>query len=133
MANDYIKLTRNIKKAGIPIKGQFIYGFGSDTFVTFWKLWWSSVRINPMLSGLSLFTPIPNSRFYKEIEEQDRFINLNWNRIDLMTLTYDHPVLNNPLFRDGFYLVTYFFFITTSVSGYIFLTVMAVYFLLGLF
>ncbi len=132
MAHDYISLTQKLKKMGIQIKGQFLYGFDSDDFMTFWKLVWSSAKIRPLMSTLTLFTPIPNSRLYGDIEKQDRFINLNWNRIDFLTLTYDHPKLNNPFFRNCFIVVNFFFFLSTSTTGLIFLMLMLSYFYFGL-
>ncbi len=131
MAEDYIKLTNVLKKAGIPVIGNFIYGFESDDFFSFWKLWAFMIRLSLNSTRISLFTPIPNSRFYQDIENSDRFINLNWNRLDGMSLMFKHPKLNNPLFRDGFMLITVFSVATTSWFGRILLVFTIFYITMG--
>jgi hypothetical protein len=117
LADDYIHLTRVIQKAGIGIKAHFIYGFETDTFKTFWQLWFFALRLFPTISSLCILTPVPNSSFYKEIEKKDGFINLNWSKYAFLSLVHKHPVINNGLFRNGALLVVYFFSMTTSKMG----------------
>lgn len=131
MANEYIQLTNVLKKAGINVKGNFIYGFDSDDFFSFWKLWAFMNRLSLRSTQISLFTPTPNSRFYQDIDDNDRFINLNWNRLDAMTLMFDHPRLNNPLFRDGFTLVSLFMLATTCWFGRSILAFVILYISMG--
>jgi hypothetical protein len=117
MADDYVKLTRVLQKSGIPVKANLMYGSVTDDFSTFWKMWWFVIRLFPRGSLMTLLTPKPNSAFYEDVSKQDDFINLNWNKVNGYTLTYRHPRLNNPLFRDGFIFVATFFFLTTSFLG----------------
>ncbi|MBF0331883.1 MAG: radical SAM protein [Candidatus Omnitrophica bacterium] len=117
MADDYIKLTRQLQKAGIRVKANLMYGSVTDGFAAFWKMWWFVIRLFPRGSLMTLLTPKPNSAFYEDISRQDDFINLNWNKVNGYSLTYRHPCLNNPLFRDGFIFVATFFFLTTSFLG----------------
>jgi hypothetical protein len=117
LADDYLHLSRNIQKAGIGIKAHFIYGFETDDFKTFWKMWWFALRLSPLLTTVGVLTPVPNSRFYTQIEKEDRFINLNWSKYSFFGLVHQHPSVNNSLLRSGWILIMLFFLMTTTKLG----------------
>ena len=78
MAQKYIEYTKIIKKAGIKIKGRFIFGFDSDNLKTLFQLWKFCFSIMPLFTGVSILTPLPGSGVYRDMLAQDRIINLNW-------------------------------------------------------
>jgi radical SAM superfamily enzyme YgiQ (UPF0313 family) len=69
-------------KHGIFVEGAFIFGFDSDNKDVFEK----TVKFinNLQLDGVqySVLTPLPGTRFYHQIKEEDRFINHHWGDYD---------------------------------------------------
>ena len=91
MAQKYIEYTRIVKKAGIRIKGQFIFGFDSDNFKTLFDLWKFCFSVMPQYTALSMLTPLPGSEVYRNMLLQDRVINLNWRSYNCHRLIVRHP------------------------------------------
>ena len=123
MAQKYIEYTKNIKQAGIKIRGQFIFGFDSDNLKALFLLWRSCFFIMPEFTSVSLLTPLPGSGLYQQMLAQNRLINLNWRSFTCCKLIVRHPYLNPSLMSFFFPLIQMFFFITTSTVGLIFLAV----------
>ena len=133
-AQRYRELTRNINKAGIKVKAQFIFGFDDNSFKTLWQLWWFAFRLNPLVSSISFLTPLPGTRLFKQFLEQDRIINLNWRYYACYHFTITHPHV--PLWMSNYlYLpVNCLFSFTVCRFGRIaFLTIAILWFLTQLF
>ncbi|MEI6437559.1 MAG: radical SAM protein [Candidatus Omnitrophota bacterium] len=118
IAKNYIALSDKLKKAGILIKGHFIFGFPGDSWQTLWRLWKSSCRILPFMAGLSFLTPVPGAKFFDDSFREQRVINLNWHNYDLCAQVFDHPRLGRPwLLRNAFLPLSVIFFLTGSTIG----------------
>ncbi|MBF0594353.1 MAG: radical SAM protein [Candidatus Omnitrophica bacterium] len=119
LLNDYLSLSRKLRKAGIRIKAQFMFGFPTDGWRNLWDLWWFSHQLSPHVSALAYMSPIPGSAYYDDIVKQDRFVNLNWNNCSGHKLVCSHPVLKDPfLLKNCFTLIFSLFFMTTSRFGF---------------
>ena len=123
MAQKYIEYSKNIKQAGIKIRGQFIFGFDSDNLMALFALWKSCFLIMPQFTSVSLLTPLPGSGLYQQMLAQDRLINLNWRSFTCCQLTVRHPYLNPTLMFFFFPCMQIFFSITTSTIGLLILAV----------
>ena len=117
MAQKYIEYTRIVKKAGIEIKGQFIYGFDSDSFKTLFQLWKFCFSIMPKFTSLSILTPLPGSGLYREMLLGDRIISLNWRSYNCYSLVVRHPHLNPSVVTFFYPLIQVIFLLTTSSIG----------------
>jgi radical SAM superfamily enzyme YgiQ (UPF0313 family) len=117
MAEDYMALTKTIKKAKIPIKANFIFGFDSDTTISYWKMWWFCFRIFPAFSALTFLTPYPGTKFFNECIQSDRLTNLNWRNFNFHNFVFEHSVIPTALLNRVSYFVYVFFVLTTSRFG----------------
>jgi len=121
LAQKYIEYTKIVKKAGIKIKGHFIFGFDSDSFKTLLRLWRFCFSIMPQFSVLSLLTPLPGCGLYRDMLTQNRIINLNWRSYGLIRMVIWHPRMNHRVVSFLFPLIRTFFLMTTSSGGLILL------------
>jgi len=117
MAQKYIEYTQIIKNAGIQVRGQFIFGFDSDSLKTLFQLWQFCFSIMPQYTVISLLTPFPGSGLYQDMLNQNRIISLNWRSYSGTKLVVRHPHLDSALISLSFYTVQTFFFLTTSLGG----------------
>ena len=122
MAQRFVEYSKNIKKAGISIKGQYIFGFDTDDLKALLRLWKSCFSIMPQFTALSLLTPLPGSGLYREMLGRDRIISLNWRSYTCYKLIVRHPHLDPLWMSLCFPFIQIFFFLTTSIVGYLFLT-----------
>ena len=119
MAQKYFEYTKIIKKAGIKIKGHFIFGFDSDNLKTLWELWKFCFALMPQFTAVTLLTPLPSSGVYRDMLTQNRIISLNWRSYTLHRLVIRHAHINPTGASFFFPLLQTFFLITTSWGGFI--------------
>lgn len=117
LAAKYVELTMKLKRAGIKVKGHFIYGFENDGLASLLRLWLFCVKLWPQFTVLSFLTPIPGSAFFEDMVRGNKLRDINWRSYNLHTLVYDNPRLDNFLFRKAFSVVMLFFLCTTSNAG----------------
>lgn len=117
MARHYEALTRRIKRKGIKIKGNFIFGFESDTLRSLFRLWAFCLKIRPSLTILYFLTPLPGSKTFFDMLKENRLTNLNWRRYTCCEFVFRHKHLNTRLLNVLFPLLYPFFLITTSTLG----------------
>ncbi|MCK5259712.1 MAG: B12-binding domain-containing radical SAM protein [Candidatus Omnitrophica bacterium] len=120
MADHYVQYSKKIKRSGIKIGTNFIFGFDTDSFKSFLSLWKLAFRITPELIGFSLLTPMPGTKLYDDMLSQNRLTNLNWDKYLGSNLVFRHPHLNDFfLSKIYFPFVPLFFFFTASKVGII--------------
>jgi radical SAM superfamily enzyme YgiQ (UPF0313 family) len=120
MSDQYWELSKAVKKAGIAIKGHYIFGFESDNWKTLVQLWWFCFRIFPAVTVVTLLTPFPGAQLYEDMLRQDRMTNLNWRNFSGLVPVFEHKTMGNALFRCGYLFVYGLFFLTTSLWGVLF-------------
>jgi len=124
MAQKYKEYTQIIKKAGIKIRGLFIFGFDSDDLKSLFTLWKFIFSIKPHVTALSLLTPLPGSGVYRDMLAQNRIINLNWRSYAVTKLVIRHPHMNPTVMAFLFPLVQGIFLLTTSYGGFAILAIL---------
>ena len=118
LAEDYLRLTRKLQKAGIQIKAHFMLGFPHDSWASLCRLWWFCFKLSPDFTVLAFVTPLPGAPFFSDAAREGKIINSNWRAYNIFSQTIDHPQLGRSwLFRKGFLIVTLFFLFTTSSIG----------------
>lgn len=133
MAENYIRYTDIIKKAGIKIKAHFIFGFDSDNFFNLPRLWKFCLSIWPKWTILSMLTPLPGSRLYHDMLQEKRIINLNWRNYAMHDLVVTHPFMNGRVASFVFPFIRTFFLMTTSSGGLFLLSLIISVFLFEAF
>ncbi len=123
MADKYLKYSQRIKKAGIRIKAHFIYAFEHESLWNLLDLWWFAVRLWPYYTVVSMLTPFPGTRLYRQMAEEDRLINLNWKSYTCQRLVYDHPRIS-PVLAAKLHPAVYTGILVTASGGGCFLIIL---------
>ena len=119
MARKYLEFTRQVKKAGIRVKGNFVFGFDSDKWKSLFILWKFCFQVNPLLTGITLLTPLPGTRVYEDMLRENRILNLNWHDYGSYKFVFKHKYFNNVWMTRFFSpCIPLFFMLTTSKVGY---------------
>ena len=117
MADKYLELSNKVKKYGIRIKAHFILGFENDTLKSIFNIWKFSRAIMPWFSSISLLTPLPGTKFYSKMSEENRLTNLNWRRYCLSHMVFKHKNLKNATLSYVYPLAYCFINLTASKGG----------------
>ncbi len=99
LADQYIELTKKVKKTGITIKAHFILGFEADNYHTMLHIWKYCFFIMPYLTIISVLTPLPGSQIYYKLLREDRITNYNWRYYGLNNLVFEHRSFSHNLFH----------------------------------
>ncbi len=119
MAQRYKQYTEKIKAAGIAIKAHFIFGFDTDTFRSMLSMWRFCFSIKPMVSIMSVLTPLPGSQVYYDFVSKDRIRNLNWRKYTCQNLVFDHPRMDSRKLSITYPLFFLGILCTTSIGGFL--------------
>ncbi|MBI3617011.1 MAG: cobalamin B12-binding domain-containing protein [Candidatus Omnitrophica bacterium] len=119
MVDRYLEYSRIIQKAGIKIRGNFIYGWDSDNIKSLFKIWKFAFRLRPFLTVIAFLTPLPGSQLYYTMLKEDRLTNLNWRQYDCLDLVFDHKSISHTFLPKIFLrAIPLFLVITTSQTGW---------------
>jgi radical SAM superfamily enzyme YgiQ (UPF0313 family) len=121
MAENYLRFTNKIKKAGIQIKAHYIFGYDTDSLKSLWRLWKFCFSIRPFFTIVSLLTPLPGSALYDDMVKENRLTNLNWHNYACHALVFRHKQINNTLLSALYPVIYVVFLLTTSQAGFVFL------------
>jgi radical SAM superfamily enzyme YgiQ (UPF0313 family) len=133
LAKRYVELTKKIRGKGIRIKGNFIFGFDSDSFRSLWPLWKWAFKICPTFSAVNLLTPFPGTAFYYQILREDRLTNLNWRNYLMCNLVFQPKKMNRRLLAAIFPPLSWLFFFTTSRVGLVIFVLLTARLLIKIF
>lgn len=117
MAENYVSLSKKIMKKGIEIDAKFIVGFEKDNYKSFWDLWKFCFKLRPTITSIGMLTPLPGSRFYNQILEQDKLLTLNWSTYALNKIVFMHEGLNERIVSMMAFAIALFYFFSTSILG----------------
>ncbi|NLE65410.1 MAG: radical SAM protein [Elusimicrobia bacterium] len=114
-AQEYLELTAKLRKAGVNVKANFMFGFLGDTWPHIFDLWSFAFRLGVPATILSFLTPLPGSEFFNDMVREERILNLNWRSYNAQNMVFHHPRLGHPLLlRKGFWMFSTLFSLTTS-------------------
>ncbi|HOY10167.1 MAG TPA: radical SAM protein [Candidatus Omnitrophota bacterium] len=131
MADKYLEYTRKIKKAGINVKGHFMFGFDSDRFKDLPALWRFCLSVFPSWTVLSILTPIPGTQLFQDMLTEGRVMNANWKRYTTFELLLRPRQMDYAILKALYPFAKMFFFFTTSQNGW--LLIIAVLLILKIF
>ena len=78
MSNDYERAIEILSDYGIMIYGTFIIGYDFDTVSTFDSTYEFAMKNNLMLANFNPLIPMPGTRLYERLEQEERLIYKNW-------------------------------------------------------
>ena len=118
LVGEYLSLTRKLQKAGIKIRGQFMFGCPQDSWESFWDLWRFCFILRPTITHIAFMSPLPGSAYYDDMARENKLIDLNWRNYTGSVMVCEHDTLKPCwLLRKGFILILTLFFLTTSRAG----------------
>jgi len=117
LAKQYLNYSKKVKKLGIDIKAQFIFGFDSDNFAKIFQLWGFCFRLMPYYMGISFLTPIPGSGLYQQMLNENRITNLNWENYTFGRSVSKNERLNQTLNWLFFPIIRILIIMTSSICG----------------
>ena len=117
MRANYLKYTKKIKKAGISIRANYIFGWEKDTFANLPKLWNFCFQLRPYITSLTMLTPFPGTKFYDDIIKENRIINLNWAKYTAQRLVFEPKQMDSRILAVLYPILPYFFLGTTCTLG----------------
>ncbi len=119
MAEKYLEYTRIVKKAGINVKGHYIFGFDSDKYAHLIANWLFCLSIFPSWTILSILTPMPGTQHFADMLKEDRIINANWKWYTTFRLLFQPRRMKYRLLKHVYPLIKTFFFLTTAQNGWL--------------
>jgi hypothetical protein len=130
LAERYVELTKRIHKTGIRVEGHFIIGFDSDRPQDLLKYWRCCFRIFPHWTSLSVLTPLPGTRLYRELLEEERILNLNWRNYSCYWPVFQAKHFSHTLLS-WLHPALFFIFLFTTCRAGMFLLLILVATVLG--
>jgi hypothetical protein len=129
LAEKYVELTKKIRKAGIRVEGHFIIGFDSDRPQDLFKYWQCCFRIFPSWTSLAILTPLPGTKLYRELLNEERILNLNWRNYSCYWPVFQARHFSHALLSWLHPILFLVFLFTTCRSGVFLLAVLIAAFL----
>ncbi|MGD9365196.1 MAG: radical SAM protein [Desulfobacteraceae bacterium] len=99
---EYLNAVDKLHSYGIGVKATFIVGFDSDDKSVFPELARFIQKSNLDSVYLSIMTPYPGTRFYKEMEEQGRILHKDWEKYDTAHVVFQPAQMTPEELQQGF-------------------------------
>ncbi len=90
---EYLRDIGRIREAGIKVWGSFIFGFDNDDLDVFQHTLEFVEKAKLEFAQFSLMTPLPGTALYRQFEEEQRFVHRDWEKYDLGSIVFRHPLL----------------------------------------
>jgi radical SAM superfamily enzyme YgiQ (UPF0313 family) len=99
---NYIAAVRNIKKAGIPVVGSFIFGFDHDDESVFDKTLAMTKKMQIDLAYFFILTPYPGTELYRKLDDQKRILHKCWTFYDCNHVVFKPKKMSATQLEQGF-------------------------------
>ena len=90
---EYLRDIRRIREAGMKVWGSFIFGFDNDDLDVFRQTLDFVEKAKLEFAQFSLMTPLPGTALYRQFEEEQRLVHRDWEKYDLGSIVFRHPML----------------------------------------
>jgi radical SAM superfamily enzyme YgiQ (UPF0313 family) len=118
LADQYLEYTRRIKKAGIDVKGHFIFGYDSDRWKDLFDYWKFCFNVFPSHTGFSILTPLPGTRLFAGLLAEARIMNANWQQYTTLQIVFKTRQVDFKKVGIFFPFIMILFYLTTSKNGW---------------
>lgn len=114
IGNQYLEKIRVIRKAGIAVLGCFILGGDTDDILSFGKTLRYIQKTHIDVLQLSKPTPLPGTKFYEYLENDNRIIDKNypeaWKEYKFTRMLFKPQKLEIKDIYEGFYYIKKIFY-----------------------
>jgi radical SAM superfamily enzyme YgiQ (UPF0313 family) len=90
---EYLRDIGRIREAGMKVWGSFIFGFDNDDLDVFQHTLEFVEKAKLEFAQFSLMTPLPGTALYRQFEEEQRIVHRDWEKYDLGSIVFRHPML----------------------------------------
>ncbi|MGB9004169.1 MAG: radical SAM protein [Candidatus Aminicenantales bacterium] len=101
--NDYKEAIKKIHDHNIMIIGSFILGLDYDDEGVFEKILNFITKNKIERVALGILTPFPGTKLYKEMEKENRIIDRDWSKYDIMNVVYRPKLMSPEKLQEGFH------------------------------
>ena len=99
---EYHTAIKKIHDYGIGIVGAFIFGFDYDDESVFEKTVRFIERNQIELASFSILTPLPGTKLYKQMEEDNRIIERNWAKYTCGEVVFKPKLMSPEKLQEGY-------------------------------
>jgi len=130
MAEKYLEYSKKIKKMGIGIQAQLMYGFEHDRLIDILRIWKFCFKLHPQLSALQFLTPLPGSAFYRQLMKENRITNYNWRYYDCQNPVFRHWNVHHSILYISYIFLRIICALTTGTIGLIIMSMLILIYVL---
>ncbi|MBN2159007.1 MAG: B12-binding domain-containing radical SAM protein [Spirochaetes bacterium] len=100
---NYPQAIENVQSKGIGIVGAFIIGLDGDTKETFQELIDFIVNNRIYTPQITILTPLPGTRLYERLENENRLLHIPWNHYTFTEVSYIPKNMSAVELQNGLY------------------------------
>lgn len=128
LVKSYRKFTQKIKRAGIYVRANLMFGFDNDSWLDILKLWKFSFSIFPLITAVSIVVPFPGSPLFERLKKEDRILDVCWRNYHVQGIVFEHNNLKGPFTNLILPFIHLFISLTASYIGVLVLYSLALIF-----
>jgi radical SAM superfamily enzyme YgiQ (UPF0313 family) len=112
---DYASVVKKIKKYGMAVLGQFIFGFDTDTVDIFDLTVDAINNIGVDAPSVSILTPYPGTPLFTRLNNEGRILTKDWSKYTLCDVVFQPKQMSPGELFDGFTSVIKTFYNISNV------------------
>jgi len=101
--DEYRECIKRFHDSGIAVVGAFIFGFDSDDVSVFEQTVEFIERNKIELASFSILTPLPGTHLYREMEQQGRIFERNWEKYTCGEVVFKPKLMSVDALQNGYY------------------------------
>jgi len=101
--NEYSECIKRLHDNGIAVVGAFIFGLDSDDGSVFEKTVEFIEHNKIELASFSILTPLPGTRLYKQMQQQGRIFERNWEKYTCGEVVFKPKLMSVDELQNGYY------------------------------
>ncbi len=98
---NFKEAVNRLKSYGIRVEGSFIFGFDSDDKKVFEKTLKFAQELRLDMVTFHLLTPLPGTKLYEKLEEENRIVERDWSKYDLSTVVFEPKQMTREELQEG--------------------------------
>lgn len=101
-SGEYTKAISTIQRAGINLFASFMFGMDNDDLTVFDRTVEFAIQNRVAGANFYILTPLPGTRFYKDIESEGRLLHKKWNLYDSNHVVFQPMKMSPAQLREGY-------------------------------
>jgi radical SAM superfamily enzyme YgiQ (UPF0313 family) len=99
---EYLESIKKIQSYSLGVMGSFIFGFDQDDVSVFDKYWSFIKKAKLEAVYLGILTPYPGTRFFDELDKQERIFDYDWSNYDTSHVVFRPKKMSIKELKDGY-------------------------------